>query len=104
METSAGQFDKDKHRNVRGGPLPAVVFQYETEIPAAIASGYVPFPDAIAEDATRAHEEAITRILLALAFSSGGPVQVDATMYEPVFSGSSAGGQPEVAGPIGSGT
>src|ERR1700680_268640 len=44
-----GQFDRDKHRNLRGGPLPAAVFEYETEIPAAIASGFVPFPDVVAE-------------------------------------------------------
>jgi hypothetical protein len=54
----------------------------------------------VAEDATREHEEALTRLLLALAFVTVGPVQVDATMYEPVFSGSSAGEQPEIAGPI----
>lgn len=95
-----GQFDRDRHRNARGGPLPATVFQYETEIPAAIATESVSFADAVAEGATREHEEALTRLLLALAFVTGGPVQVDATMYEPVFSGSSAGEQPEIAGPI----
>ncbi|HEX4436454.1 MAG TPA: hypothetical protein VH061_06610 [Solirubrobacteraceae bacterium] len=98
-----GQFERDRHRNARGGPLPATVFQYETEIPAAIAAERVSFDDAVAEGATREHEEALTRLLLALAFVTGGPVQVDATMYEPVFSGSSAGEQPEIGGPILSG-
>jgi hypothetical protein len=95
-----GQYDRDRHRNARGGPLPAALFEYETEIPAAIATERVPFADPVAEDATREHEEALTRLLLALAFVTVGPVQVDATMYEPVFSGSSAGEQPEIAGPI----
>lgn len=95
-----GQYDRDRHRNARGGPLPATVFQCETEIPAAIATQRVSFPDPVAEGATREHEEALTRLLLALVFVTSGPVQVDATMYEPVFSGSSVGEQPEDAGPI----
>jgi hypothetical protein len=97
------QFDRNAHRSLRGGPLPAVVFQYEAELPAAIASAPVLFLDVVAEEATRAHEEAISRLLLALAFSSGGAAQIDASMYEPLFSGSSAGGPSEDAGPIAAG-
>ncbi len=98
-----GHYDRERDRNGRGGPLPATVFQYETEIPAAIATQRASFPDPVAEGAIREHEEALTRLLLALAFVTVGAVQVDATMYEPVFSGSSVGEQPEVAGPILSG-
>jgi hypothetical protein len=95
-----GQYDRDRHRNARGGPVPATVFQYETEIPAAIATQSVSFPDPVTEDAIREHEEALTKLLLALVFVTGGPAQVDATMYQPVFSGSSFGEQPEDVGPI----
>jgi hypothetical protein len=80
-------------------PLPAVEFEYEVELPVTIASDFLPFPDPVAQRARRAHEEVITKLLLAFAFATSGPVQVDLTMYKCTFALNSGGSHAQT-GPI----
>jgi hypothetical protein len=79
---------------------PAVVFEYNAELPAAVAASPVAFAEDVVEDVTRAHEAVITRLLLAFAFATVGPVQTHLTMHEVPYFGGGAGSAPEDVGPI----
>lgn len=82
-------------------PLPhAVVFEYSTEVPAEISCGPVDFTDDVTERTVKAHEEALTLVMLAFAFATSGPLQLDLTMREVPYLGSSSGRPEGEAGPI----
>jgi hypothetical protein len=79
---------------------PAVVFEYDVDLPAAIESAPVTFPEDVIERVTGAHEAVITRVLLALVFATDGPVQEHLTMREVRYFGGGGGSAPEDVGPI----
>jgi hypothetical protein len=95
------QLDDFSRIDVHSPLPPAVVFEYNNaEWPAAVVAGPVVFAEDLVEDVTRAHEAAITRLLLAFAFATDGPIQTHLTMYEVPYFGGGAGSAPEDVGPI----
>jgi hypothetical protein len=81
-------------------PPPAVVFEYEDDLPAVVASQPWARDDDVVEATTNKHEEAVTRLLLAFALATTGPVQIDLTMRELRYSSGAGGRPPEDPGPV----
>jgi hypothetical protein len=81
-------------------PPAAVVFEYEDEMPAAVSRERPTFAPETEAGVARAHEDMMTRLLLAFALATTGPAQVHLTMREVRYSGGGGGSEPEDVGPI----
>lgn len=92
--------DNDFHVPIGGTAPVGVVFEYRTRLPASAGTVEFPFSDELVAEMETAHQDRLTRFLLAAAWTIEAPIQEQLVMKEIDFGGGGSGKIPEESGPI----